>query len=170
MTHDTQKYHKSGNIDDLSYDVTTPEGYCCKFSPTPQGLHVFKIKDRSGSSIFDSKAGNNNAIFGGAYHVLVESQDEPDSNITGVNDDTVEVSEGDSANLTGVSNNNNAVEVSEGDSANLAGVSNGKSGDSVEMNEGGRNSDNAVSNQKKVRFQKTIVTVAGSRSKFSKRD
>ena len=89
MTYDTQKFHKSGDIDDLSYNVTTPEGYHCRFSPNHQGLHAFKIKDRSGNNIFGSKVTNNRTIFGNSCHVLMEGQDNPESDVTGVtqNDD-----------------------------------------------------------------------------------
>ena len=44
MTDETRNYHKSGDVDDLSYEVTTPEGFTCGFAPSSQGLHVNKVK------------------------------------------------------------------------------------------------------------------------------
>ena len=31
MTHDTARFHKSGNIAHLSYNITTPQGFQCQF-------------------------------------------------------------------------------------------------------------------------------------------
>ena len=76
MTFDTAKYHKSGNIEDLSYNVTTHEGFQCKFQPTAHGLHVHKIKSRNGKHMFGTKHTDNLTMFGGSCHTLIESQDE----------------------------------------------------------------------------------------------
>ena len=84
MTYDTKNHHKTRNIEDLSYTVITPEGKSCTFSPTPQGLHVFKINEIRSGIIFGSKSQNNVTIFGGACHALMEDEDEPNAEITGV--------------------------------------------------------------------------------------
>ena len=147
MTYDTQKYHRTGDIDDLSYHVTTPEGHNCKFSPTPQGLHIFKMKKRDGNDVFRSKVVNNHSIFGGACHLLMENQDQPNLAIAGV------PTEGNDAN-----------------SEDLAGVSTEVNSNAEEIEGNGDAGSAGVSNQKKVRFEEAAATIAGSRSKFSKRD
>ena len=91
MTYDTAKYHKSGNIEDLCYDVITSEGHRCKFIPTRQGLHVYKIQCKNSKDILGSRCTDNKTIFGGSCHTLVESEDEPFENLTGVSQEGVEV-------------------------------------------------------------------------------
>ena len=77
MNYDADEHHKSGNIDDLKYDMTNLEGRCCKLSPTPQVLHVLKIKSHRNGNIFGSKSLNNATIFGGSCRALIENQDMP---------------------------------------------------------------------------------------------
>ena len=118
MTFDAAKYHRSGNIDDLSYDVTTPAGIQCKFKPTPQGLHVFKINSRDGKNIFGKSSTDNITTFGGSCHALVENQNRPSPDVTGVlntdelledNNDISSDSEVESADVTGVADSEKRV-------------------------------------------------------------
>ena len=44
MTYDASNCHRSGDVDDLRYEVTTLEGFTSSFTPESQGLHVCKIK------------------------------------------------------------------------------------------------------------------------------
>ena len=44
ITYDNINYHRSGDVDGLIYEVITPEGFTCSFTPVSQALHVHKIK------------------------------------------------------------------------------------------------------------------------------
>ena len=57
--------------------MTTPDGFSYKFSPNPQGLHVYKIKNRRGDGVFGTRCVDNVTIFGGSCHALVEDEDAP---------------------------------------------------------------------------------------------
>ena len=37
------RFHSTNDVKDLYYDVTAPEGFCFKFTPTPKGLHVREL-------------------------------------------------------------------------------------------------------------------------------
>ena len=87
ITHDTAKFHRTGNADDLCYEVTTSQGYNCKFSLNPQGLHVRKIKRRD-NNVFGTEVVDNLSIFGGSCNVLMEDSSDPDADLAGVTNDS----------------------------------------------------------------------------------
>ena len=62
ITYNTYKYHNSRNTKDLSYDLVTPEDFNCKFTPTLQGLYIYRIKNRKDSNIFRTISTNNITI------------------------------------------------------------------------------------------------------------
>ena len=70
MTYDTGRFHRSGDIANLFYDATTPQGFKCKFSLTAQGLHAHEMKRRD-NNIFGTQSVDNVTIFGGDCHVLL---------------------------------------------------------------------------------------------------
>ena len=76
----------SGNVDYIGYEVTTPGGFNCRFTPTKKGLHMHKIKDRSSKNTFNKDTLDNVTIFQGSCHALIEDEDEPDANVPEVSD------------------------------------------------------------------------------------
>ena len=76
MTYDTEKYYKTGNIEYLSYKVTTLGEQSWIFSPILQGLYVFRIEDKRSSNIFESNSQNNVTIFSGMCYTLIEDENE----------------------------------------------------------------------------------------------
>ena len=92
MKFDADEHHKSGEIEDLSYDMTTGDGFNCNFTSTSKGLHVCSIKDRRKDGIFGTKVTNNVNILGSTCHALIENEGEPegyladDANLSGVSD------------------------------------------------------------------------------------
>ena len=77
MPYDTINYRRSRDIDDLSYEVTTPEGFTCSFTRASQGLHVHKINKRCDRNIFGSNITDNKTIFGGIFCAVIEGKDQP---------------------------------------------------------------------------------------------
>ena len=120
ITFDTSKYNKSGNIEDLSYNVTTQEGVKYKFSPMPQELHVHRIGIKQDKNIFGNKSANNMTIFGGSYHTLVENDNEPIREVIGVisiigtneelSEDAEEDNPKENSEITGVKHSNKNVQ------------------------------------------------------------
>ena len=55
----TRNYKVLGDIDDLSYKVTTEEGIKCKFCPMPKGLYVYNVLPRNTSQAFGKKIVDN---------------------------------------------------------------------------------------------------------------
>ena len=53
-------------MNDLCYDVTTPNGCKCNFTPVSQGFHVHKVDKRCEVDVFGSMITDNKIIFGGA--------------------------------------------------------------------------------------------------------
>ena len=96
MTYGTRKYHRSGYINNLSYDVTTPNGCKFKFTSTSQGFQVHKVDKRCKRDVFGSKITDDETTFGGTCPTLVESEDQPEEEMnnehaqaTGVNGEGV---------------------------------------------------------------------------------
>ena len=71
----------SGNVDYIGYEVTTPGGFNCRFTPTKKGLYVCKIKYRSSKNVFGKDTLENVTILGGSCHYLVEDEDGPNTTI-----------------------------------------------------------------------------------------
>ena len=71
----TNKYYKSRNVEDLSYNMTTSEGFKYKFSSNLQGLHMYKVNMKQEKNLFGTNATNNVTIFEGSYHTLIEIED-----------------------------------------------------------------------------------------------
>ena len=80
MTFNTDKCHSTSDVRDLCYDVVVPEGFKCKFAPTPQGLNAHKVDQNSKGNIFGKKSsnscGNNANVFGGSSHVVIQDNKE----------------------------------------------------------------------------------------------
>ena len=82
----TDTHHKTGKISDLGFEVVTPQGFRCKFSPTEQRLHACEVKLSCGSKVFGNTVQNSKSLYAGACHVMM--QDEEDvMQITGVPED-----------------------------------------------------------------------------------
>ena len=82
--HSADKFHESGNINDLGFDVETPQGFRCKFTPTPQGLHVYHVnKDCKGKIFGGAKVDDKLLHVGSCHAIMQEAYDVVQ--ITGVN-------------------------------------------------------------------------------------
>jgi len=73
---DTDKYYKSGNIRDLGFDIVTPQGFQCKFVPTPEGLHIYHIDKNCKGKIFGDTVMNDQMIYVGSSHAILHEVDE----------------------------------------------------------------------------------------------
>ena len=143
VTHDIYKYHRSGNVDDLGHEVTTSSGFNCRFTPTKQGLCVHKTKDRSSKNMFGKDTLDNVTIFWVLCHALIEYEDGPDTNVSGVNN--VEAESGanqDNAGVIDINSQSEPIEVEGMD----------------------------ATNKRKVTCNEAIETIRGSRDTFSNRD
>ena len=55
INYSTDKFLKTGDVEDLCFNVVTQEGFKCKFVPTIKGLHVFRVDRKNCRNIFGSK-------------------------------------------------------------------------------------------------------------------
>ena len=65
---DSDRYHQTGNTDDLSIRCVTKEGVRCKFKPTVDGLHVMDCEKllKKGKHIFGQTITDNGTMHGEA--------------------------------------------------------------------------------------------------------
>ena len=109
MTYDTSNCHRSGDIDDLSYEFTTLEGFTCSLISKSQGLHVCKTKNGRDVNIFRSNITDNTTIFGGTCCELTEGEDQPEHHTEEVSYDVTEMTkEYVDTQVTGLSGENNS--------------------------------------------------------------
>ena len=93
----TKRFKLSGDVADLSYEVTTQEGFKCKFSPTAKGFHVCEIdRSRSKNDFGNRGLDESMHVVDGICHATLRINagvdDEPegradDDNLAGVTDE-----------------------------------------------------------------------------------
>ena len=94
MTHNTEACHKTKDVKDLSYDAMTPQWFEYKCIPNSQGLRVYKVNPKNKGRTFGANPDDNESIFCGSCHVVMESD--------GSEAEDVSIDTGDGKMATGV--------------------------------------------------------------------
>ena len=160
ICYSTERYHETGDVSDLSYDVTTPDGFNCSFTPNSQGLHVYQVPKGRGTNVFGTKKKDNVTIFGGTCHAIIEnsvsrSNTDDELDVTRSSDSSTGVVAGAEDEITGGRNN----------TQKSTGVITAQ-GQSVANKEGRK----TVTWDDRINDREAIETVTGSRARFTKRD